>query len=230
MIHTFKSKSFNPHFCCILIWSYFKILFLLLCCGSNLLRNLTIKVKEKKYSGHSKETRNGYTEVKVLENVLPERIPESQRHVSMLRVAFNLDVKHCRSSSYSVSHLPLISSLVVWGGKCRNSGQRNTALVRVYAPPGAAVAFSVAEEWWLQDAQPRLFQGVVDVEGGRSGWQVSLWPQVYDPLPQKNKDERKSNGGLIQVFGSPPPPPGVVTLSWHSGSADRKENWTDSRC
>lgn len=137
---------------------------------------------------------------------LPVRIPESQGHVSRLMVAFNLDVKHCRSSSYSVSHLPLISSLVVWGRKCRNSGQRNTALVRVYAPPGAAVAFSVAEEWWQQDAQPRLFQGVVDVEGGRSGWQVSLWPQVYDPLPEKNKDERKSSGGLIQVFGFFPPP------------------------
>lgn len=89
---------------------------------------------------------------------------------------------------------------VVWGRKCRHSGQRIASLGRVYAPPGAAVSFSVAEKWWQQDAQPLLFQGVVDVERGRPGRQVSLWPQVHDSLLEKNKDAEKREEGIIRAF------------------------------
>lgn len=44
---------------------------------------------------------------------LPIRILESQsKRASMLMVAFNSEMR-CSSSTYSASHLPLISSLVV---------------------------------------------------------------------------------------------------------------------
>lgn len=87
----------------------------------------------------------------------------------------------------------------VWGGECRHSDWRNSAVGGVCSADGAALLFPAEAQRRQQDAKPRLLQGVAGLERGGAGRQIPLRPQVHWQAARKEESAKSRERKMFSL-------------------------------